>query len=105
MVNWKPTDPAPAALAVTTYAPGVSSAVALTEAEAGSEAVPPVMTAVAAESVAEAAVVGAAKLTRPPSTGSIELLAVTVTARDLVNIAPSTADWGVLLATGLSLNP
>src|SRR5262245_39403742 len=76
-------------------------AVALTD------AVPPAMTTVAAERVAEAPLAAglAANLITPPFTGSTGLLAFTVTASALANAAPTLALCGVLPATVVRLKP
>src|SRR5215468_8841216 len=65
------------------------------------------MVAVESERFADAppALALAAKLTTPPATGSMGLLAVTVTASGLVKVAPAVADWGVLPATGVMVKP
>ena len=66
---------------------------------------PPAMIAVAAERLAEAPDEGAVKLMTPPSTGSAGSVAVTATASGLANTASSTADCGVLSATGARMKP
>ena len=67
-------------------------------AAAATEAPPLEMVAEAAESVTEVPDAGAEKLTTPPSTGSTELFAVTVTLSGLANGVPTSVDWGVLPA-------
>ena len=100
LVRSKVTGPAaPAAEAVTVYWPASTLALAVTLASL------PVMPAVAAESVAEAPVFGAAKLTTPPATGSTGSLAVTVTASGLPNVEPAAVDCGVLSATEARVKP
>ena len=62
---------------------------------------PPLMTAEEGDknAVAPLAAGWATKLTTPPLTGSIGLLAVTVTASGLANAVPMVAVWGVLPGT------
>ena len=55
--------------------------------------------------VAEVGVAGAPNVTTPPSTGSTELFAVTVTLSGLANGVPTSVDWGVLPAAAVSLKP
>ena len=68
---------------------------------------PPVITAEAADKMAVAplAAMLATKLTMPPSTGSIGLLAVTITASGLANSVPMSADCGVLPGTRVMVKP
>ena len=61
--------------------------------------------AVPAERAAEAPLDGAVKLITPPSTGSIGLLAVTVSSSGWPNAVLIRADCGVLPATGVRMNP
>src|SRR4051794_40402894 len=64
------------------------------------------MVTVVAESVAEAPPTGVtAKLTTPPSTGSIESLAVTVMANALGNGWLIGVDWELVPWTSASLKP
>ena len=48
---------------------------------------------------------GAVKVTMPPATGSIGLLAVTTTASGLAKAVPSVVCCGVLPATGVRVKP
>src|SRR5262249_55150449 len=100
VVRTKPTGLAPAAVAGTRYCPRVALATDVTLAFA------PVMVAWAAEREAAGPLTGVtAKLTMPPSTGSTELMAVTVTASELAKLVLIGVDWKALEASSLRMNP
>ena len=79
-------------------------AMELSAAKADAEPSDAIVTA-PAERPADAPDDGAVKVTAPPATGSIGLLAVTTSASGLGKPVPSVVCWGVLPETRVSVKP